>query len=402
MNLGELGLMTLGSRWVRCAASRQAPTRVDRENRIIRGFSVATVGEALGHGIYFDSEFLDELVAAGNKSKAGLKSRFDHPNASSTSMGTVLGRAKNFTRDGNQVRADLHLLDAASNTPSGDLAEYVMSLAEEDPGIFGTSVVVMLMGRKSKDGKDAYASMKGQSGDDLRLVNLKKFMAVDIVDDPAANPGGMFSSDGSASELDLLAAKATEFLDRYFQTKGLIVVPKPDIMQSSNFPAPDKLSGKNGSIEHSLEDTHVNTTQTETTPTVPMLTMSQEEFSSATAKAAADAVAQERARIVGIQKRACSGQESLVAELIEKGVTLDEAKDRLIEAFKASNTNKLAALVAAAPASVGGGSTEEHTSFATDEDRWNAEWEKNEAVREEFYGNKDSYIAFQKREAFRK
>jgi len=46
---------------------------------VINGFSVVTKGEALGHGLFLDDDFIDSVVKEGNKGGKGLKVRFTHP-----------------------------------------------------------------------------------------------------------------------------------------------------------------------------------------------------------------------------------------------------------------------------------------------------------------------------------
>ena len=82
---------------------------IDREAGIIRGVSVCTEGEAKGHGVHLDSEFIQTVTDLGNAKKQGLKARFGHPNMCSTALGTFIGRYKNFTVEGNKAKADLFL-----------------------------------------------------------------------------------------------------------------------------------------------------------------------------------------------------------------------------------------------------------------------------------------------------
>lgn len=189
---------------------------VDRNTQTIHGVAVATEGPALGHGLDLDQTFLDQVVEAGNGAKQGIKARFDHPNASSTSMGKTIGRFKAFRKAGSVVRADLHLLKSASKSPDGDLPAYLMELATEDPASFGTSVV--FAGEPEQRLDEDGQPLKGPDGHTLNPVaRLTKLMAADVVDEPAANPEGLFSS----LSQEKLAGKLTGFLDRYFQSKGL-------------------------------------------------------------------------------------------------------------------------------------------------------------------------------------
>ncbi|MGD9850119.1 MAG: hypothetical protein AB7T38_02510 [Nitrospirales bacterium] len=195
-------------------------TGVDKNDRVIYGVAVATEGPALGHGIDLDQTFLEQLTEAGNAVKSGIKARFDHPNPCVRSMGTTVGRFKQFRKTGPVVRADLHLLKAAEKSPDGNFPEYLMELAVEDPQSFGTSIVF--------SGKEEYllepdgTRKKGEDGQPLRpRARLEKLDAADVVDQPAANPNGVFH----ALSRDTFIGKFTAFLDRYLELKGLPLQP---------------------------------------------------------------------------------------------------------------------------------------------------------------------------------
>ena len=173
------------------------------EQTIIKGYSVITKGAALGHNMLVDDTTLAQVVEHGNKSKNGIKSRFDHPNASNTSLGTFIGRSKNFRREGNLVRADLYLSEAAKESPNGDLHSYVLALAKEDPQAFGASIVFRGEHECQKDEKGK------ERKDQPMLVRIDKLLAADVVDSPAANPNGLFSEENS------LAETLTSFLNRW-------------------------------------------------------------------------------------------------------------------------------------------------------------------------------------------
>ncbi|MDD5422825.1 MAG: hypothetical protein PHT32_05340 [Candidatus Omnitrophica bacterium] len=188
--------------------------KVDRKQEVISGFAVVTKGVTHDERGEFDDEALEKIVELGKKQKIGVKSRFGHPNMSNTALGTFLGRVKNFKRDGDIVRADLHIDPTAHKAPDGDLANYVMSLAESDPDAFGSSMVIHWDEeyRKEKDGTLA----KGKDGKDLPpLIRVKKLNSVDIVDDPAANDGlfGVPFFSGTVKP----SAEMTAFLDRFLE-----------------------------------------------------------------------------------------------------------------------------------------------------------------------------------------
>lgn len=170
---------------------------VDREAKIIRGFSVVTAGEALGHGLWLDSEFVQSVARAGNAARGGLKSRFTHPGLSGDGMGKQIGRAKNFRAEADRVLADLHLYQTANQ----DYVSAVLDLAEEDPKAFGTSIVfsedpaAMREFQSANTGKDgAFRSPDKANKKNFPHARLASLDAVDAVDEPAANPGGLFSS----------------------------------------------------------------------------------------------------------------------------------------------------------------------------------------------------------------
>jgi hypothetical protein len=176
---------------------RTQPNRVDREQRVIYGVSAAQQVDALGHGITLDSKTLQQIVDLGNAKPSGVKSRFTHPGLSSDGMGKHLGRMTNFRVEGDKAVGDLHLADAASKAPDGDLAGYVMDLADEDSAAFGLSIVAggdvvwtLDNGVEVPVGEERPANALTE----LPVFRLDALDAVDVVDEPAANRDGMFSA----------------------------------------------------------------------------------------------------------------------------------------------------------------------------------------------------------------
>jgi hypothetical protein len=233
---------------------------------LIRGFAVITRGEARGHDVWIDETFLRQVaekLAAGD----GVRSRFTHPGLSSDGLATKLGRAKAAGVEGDIVRGDLHFSRTSHKTPEGDLGGYVMDLAEEDPEQFGASIVFEY---DSQAERDFYRShLDGESGrfqspdpqnvKNLPHARLSELRAVDIVDEPAANPSGMFHVSEIPAEADALCAYALglsderpelfelagihpdrlrAFAGRFLQTRGLTVAAKGDnVPQLSSDPA---------------------------------------------------------------------------------------------------------------------------------------------------------------------
>ncbi len=174
-------------------------SKVDRENGIIQGITIARVGPAKGHFGLIDRAFLLQIVDNASLKPAGIKARFGHPNMCSQALGTYLGRFKNYSYSGDQVKADLHLDDTAKNTPSGDLYSYVLEMAEKNPDMFGASIVFEIGESEFLEEEVDGKKVKNE------YFRLKELRATDIVDEPAAT-NGLFSADS-------FSAIATQFLD---------------------------------------------------------------------------------------------------------------------------------------------------------------------------------------------
>lgn len=216
------------------------PAGVDREAKVLRGYVLAQEGpfKSDGRG-EFDRAALDAIVRLGNAKAAGLKSRFAHPDLSSDGLGKFLGRSRGLYlstatdertgRPVSAVRGDLHFDPSAFSTPSGDLAGYVMSLAESDPGAISSSLVLRADQemRRERDGTPT----KGPDGEPLPpLWRPTELHASDIVDtgdavDAILAPAGLAEA-LSAGRLDFngLVALAAQALDGAFkgQPRGVV------------------------------------------------------------------------------------------------------------------------------------------------------------------------------------
>jgi hypothetical protein len=128
-----------------------SPGKVDRENRVIFGVVLAEVGPFKDGRGEFDSESLDELLELmqtqeGRDTENGLRSRWTHPSIVSDAAGSFIGRFKNPRIEGEKLKADLHIDPTAMMPPPGKggtaYGEYLMTLAESDPGAIQTSLVL--------------------------------------------------------------------------------------------------------------------------------------------------------------------------------------------------------------------------------------------------------------------
>jgi hypothetical protein len=212
--------------------------RVDREKGVIYGAAICTEGEAQGHGYLLDEEFINDVVRFGNARKNGLKMRFGHPNMSSEALGTFLGRATNLRmqRHGDKAvaRGDIELSDTAKETPNGNLYDYVLNLAADEPDAFGLSIVFAPGDSYQKAGPD------GQVTEDSPwYAKCEELLAADMVDDPAANPDGLFSAWGR----ETFAGQVTEFLDAHPAVYELVAA-NPGVIESFMTRYQDYLSRK--------------------------------------------------------------------------------------------------------------------------------------------------------------
>lgn len=193
------------------ASVAHGATQVDREGGrygfgVIRGMSIITRGEALGHDLWVDTDFLSDTTAAINAKEIGLKARFTHPGLSSDGLGSYLGKVHDAKTVGDQTFADLHFKESATQTPDGDLAAYVMQLAEDAPEDFGVSIVF----DHNEAASDLHQLENTQGGrfvspdednkNNFPHARMQALRAADVVDSPAANPEGLFRRNQEIAE----------------------------------------------------------------------------------------------------------------------------------------------------------------------------------------------------------
>lgn len=204
-------------------------SRVDREAHIIYGVSAAQPVEALGHDMILDRKAINQIVEHGNAARNGVKSRFTHPGLSSNGLGKYLGRLRDFREEGGKAVADLHIADSAFKTPEGDLGTYVMDLAEGDPDMFGMSVVikgqrVWTLGDGSEvdiaDEEGRQRKRPDNATTDKPVMRVKQLMAVDAVDEPAANRDGLFAA-RHLWATNALSQEAFDDIDEYLNGAGV-------------------------------------------------------------------------------------------------------------------------------------------------------------------------------------
>lgn len=151
-------------------------TRIDAEAGTILGVALITEGPALGHfdwsgqnplPLYADADTLKGVMACASEYEGGLKVKFNH----GSGVGDIVGRLVNFRVDGPVLRADFHALSTAPHRA------YLFEIAATIPDSFGLSISF---------------SGKPQVGSDRAFARCTEIYSADFVDEPAANPNGLF------------------------------------------------------------------------------------------------------------------------------------------------------------------------------------------------------------------
>ena len=152
------------------------------DQALIMGVSVITEGDALGHGVMIDAISLAGIREHAMMKPSGVKVMLDHDDG----IENTIGRMMNFEIDGNQLRADLQLLKAHSETP------LIIEMAQTMPELFGMSI--------------SFSGTVEEIGG-VYYVRCEELYSVDIVDMPAANPSGLFSAivDSTQNVMELQA-----------------------------------------------------------------------------------------------------------------------------------------------------------------------------------------------------
>ncbi len=138
-------------------------------------------------------------------------------------LGSFLGRARDARLDGDRVRADLHFDPTAFSGPKGNLAQYVMDLADSDPDALSSSLVLQTEQVHVLDAKGRPA-LDGDGNEIPPVWRPTILHASDIVDTGDA-VDGLLSAGIDPDDLPLGALwKGREMLDRVFAGQSRDVV----------------------------------------------------------------------------------------------------------------------------------------------------------------------------------
>jgi hypothetical protein len=360
------------TRWLRSRPTQGGFTadKIDAEAGIIRDVVMVQEGEAKGHEVHLDGEFINDIVAYDNHnfSKTGLKGRFGHPGASSETMGTQLGIFRNFRKreqDGKaQAIADLHLLESSELSPSHPgMKSWVLKMAEEQPDFMMSSIVFRGDGYYQRDpeGKKhklqiAYSEMEGRYFKGYKeeygniYISMGEHFYTDLVEAGAATEN-LFSNQVNPH---LFVAQADQFLYDHPELKTFIQAH------------PDKVTAFFATLGIRLTG---QTTEVAPTPPIQMPTPSFNFFKWLSGESEAEATDIETIRTelntaqkdVMALKAEKETAENRVAELKEGNDTLQSAVGELEEQLSKA-TARIEELEAKPAALHTGGPTEASTS----------------------------------------
>lgn len=219
------------SQWLKAGLKGAfAGVGVDREKNAVMGYVVAQTGpfrEPDPRG-QFNTDSLGKIVALMAAKPNGTKVRFGHPSLSDDAIGSYLGRALKprldrvrVMRDGREVtlqavRADLYLSDSAGpGNPRGDLREYVLGLAEEDPSALASSLVLQVDEQLCLDAKGK--PVEDEQGNPLPPLWMPTVIHASDLTDEGAATDGLLSAGIDVDRLpDALQRRGAELLDRMF------------------------------------------------------------------------------------------------------------------------------------------------------------------------------------------
>lgn len=210
------------------------PSAVDRSSLTIRGVTAMNEGEALGHFVWADHKTTAQTVELLRGKR--LASRFGHIGMSENGMGKKIGYGTNWRLEGESVRHDLELLEAARVSPAfgNDPVEYIMQMAEKSPEAIGESFVVRhelawLMGDGSDEKylywwestPEGYPDHDKESADrrpndavyQYPSIRPLAFYYIDLVNDGALTHNGLYESETLA---DMLAGTSSHFASEIF------------------------------------------------------------------------------------------------------------------------------------------------------------------------------------------
>jgi hypothetical protein len=165
-------------------ATTAANQKVDADSGVVYGVSVISEGPALGHGMYCDTRTLHTVKSCAETYKGGLKVKMEH----FTDAKDIVGTLRNFRVESQQLRADLFLLKRSPHFG------HIVDMAEMIPDQFGLSIAF------SCETEELPFQLSDSQFSTRKYARCVEIYSADIVDQPAANPNGLFESIDTTKE----------------------------------------------------------------------------------------------------------------------------------------------------------------------------------------------------------
>lgn len=148
--------------------------KIDRDAGVIPGVAVVTMGPAEGHGILVDAKTLETVLAAAQKYETGVKVKWN-PETNNHGDGGIVGLMPkdSFRIDNDVLRADLQVRKSYPHR------EALFELADEQGDTFGLSM--------------DFDCVEEDDGNGVKYARCTDIFAATVVDQPAANPNGLWS-----------------------------------------------------------------------------------------------------------------------------------------------------------------------------------------------------------------
>ena len=162
--------------------------KIDSAAGIISGVSIITLGEAQGRhsGTWIDKTTLSQIHKVACQYPDGIKVKLSQSKEHDGSAGQIVGVLKNFYTEGNQEKANLYLLKAS------DKFSLILEMSATMPSEFGFSVVM---------------PKEIERVDDRDCLRCSEIYSIDLVEAPAANPSGLFTSKPTETTMSIKYAK---------------------------------------------------------------------------------------------------------------------------------------------------------------------------------------------------
>ena len=169
---------------------------VGKEEGVIKGVSIITSGvQAKGHDLEVDQTTLNQMLSCATK-KGKVKVKWNHR----TGADAINGNLRNFRLEDGKLKGDWHLL---KSHPSYNHALELAAEMPEEVGLSASFGGLSELGDGTKiheadeQTKHQYI-IKGMERlpvpEGRRFARCSHLVSVDLVADPAANPGGLFEA----------------------------------------------------------------------------------------------------------------------------------------------------------------------------------------------------------------